>query len=88
MYAAIGRRAGQLSVATLAIVVLLTMQSSSWFLMALIMVVVSLTIGFRHPHVIDEHVPLDTRRLWVTALAFVIFVLCFMPAPISLTGAQ
>jgi len=88
MYAAIGRRAGQLSVATLAIVMLLTLQSSSWFLMALIMVVVSLTIGFRHPRVIDEHVPLDTGRIWVTVLAFVIFALCFMPVPLTLTGVQ
>ena len=88
MYAAIGRRAGPLSVVTLATVVLLTLQSSSWFLMALIMVVVSLTIGFRHPRVIDEHVPLDQGRIWVTVLAFVIFALCFMPVPLSLTGAQ
>jgi membrane-associated protease RseP (regulator of RpoE activity) len=88
MYAAIGRRARHVSVATLAVVVLLTFISTSWLLMALIMLVASFTLGFGHPRVIDEHVPLDPRRQWLTVLAFAILALCFMPVPITITGME
>ena len=83
-YAAIGRRATPLSAATVAVVVLLAFNSTNWILMALIMVGVSLAFGLGHPRVIDEDVPLDPRRRWVTALAIVIFVICFMPVPIEI----
>ncbi len=84
MYAAIGRRAGQISVATLAVVLVLTLVSSSWLMMAGLMVLVALAFGFRHPLVPDEHVPLDRTRLWIAVLAAAILVLCFMPEPLRL----
>jgi membrane-associated protease RseP (regulator of RpoE activity) len=40
-----------------------------------------LAIAFRHPPLIDPWEPLDaSRRVWA-AVALVIFLLCFMPAP-------
>jgi membrane-associated protease RseP (regulator of RpoE activity) len=88
IYAALGRHAARLSVATLAVVILLTLLSPSWMLLAVLLVVVSFTFGFRHPRVPDEDAPLDRRRVWLTILAFAIFALCFMPEPISITGGS
>jgi membrane-associated protease RseP (regulator of RpoE activity) len=88
MYAAVGRRAAWLSGATLLLVVVLTMRSASWFAMALMMVVMALMFGFRHPRIIDEHRPLDSTRQLVACAAIVIFVLCFTPIPIDTIGEQ
>jgi membrane-associated protease RseP (regulator of RpoE activity) len=42
----------------------------------------ALLIGFRHPFLLDRWEPIDAkRRIWAL-VALVIFVLCFMPAPI------
>jgi len=47
---------------------------------------VLLSIGFRHPPLIDRWEPLDAkRRIWA-AVALAIFVLSFMPAPLILHG--
>ncbi len=44
-----------------------------------------LVIGFRHPPLLDRWEPLDgQRRIWA-AIALVIFLLCFMPAPFTIT---
>jgi membrane-associated protease RseP (regulator of RpoE activity) len=82
-YAVVGRRAARVSALTLGVVVLLTVQSLSWMLMALIMVGASLAFGFGHPHVIDEDSPIGSGRLAITVLAIAIFALCFMPVPIT-----
>jgi len=50
-----------------------------WFLWCAIV----LLIGLRHPPVLDEAEPLDRRRKWLAAAAVAIFLLCFMPVPIS-----
>lgn len=86
MYAALGRRAHWFSAATLAGVVLLTMQSASWFMTGAIMVVMAFMFGFRHPRVIDEDAPLDGTRRLVAICALLIFVLCFTPVPIGISG--
>jgi len=43
-----------------------------------------LLLGFRHPPLLNRWEPLDSKRLVWAAIAIVIFVLCFMPAPITL----
>ncbi len=88
MYAALGQHAAWLSRVTLAVVVLLTLQSTSWFAMAIMMIVMAFVFGFRHPRIIDEHVPLNRTRLIVAVAALVIFVLCFTPVPIEILGRQ
>lgn len=50
-----------------------------WFLWAAIV----LWLGLRHPPVWDESEPLDRGRRWWAAVAALIFVLCFMPVPLS-----
>ena len=84
MYAAVGRHARRVSIATLVVVLLLTLYSVNWILMALILVVVSVTVGFGHPRVIDEDAALDPRRRIIAVVAFVIFALCFVPVPITM----
>lgn len=49
-----------------------------WYMWA----VLALLFGFRHPVLLDRWEPLDAkRRIWAL-VALVIFVLCFMPAPL------
>jgi hypothetical protein len=86
MYAATGRRAQWFSAATLGVVLLLTVRSASWFVTAALMVAMALIFGFRHPYVYDEHEPLDGKRRVIAVCALAIFILCFMPVPISVTG--
>jgi membrane-associated protease RseP (regulator of RpoE activity) len=45
--------------------------------------VIILVIGLRHPPVVDEAIQLDMRRRWIALAAAAIFVLTFMPIPIS-----
>ena len=83
-YALFGRRAAWVSAATLVTAVLLfAFESTSWFFVALMMVVMAFLLGLRHPRVVDEHAPLDRGRVVVAAIALVIFVVCFTPVPIE-----
>ncbi len=82
-YAVFGRRARFVSAVTLAGTLLLTLRSSSWISMAIIMLVMAYFLGLRHPPISDEGVPLDSRRKLVAAFALVMFVLCFTPVPIE-----
>ena len=79
LYAVVGRR--QFRVARLLWLVLLAggFVWPGWFLWSLIVLV----MGLRHPPVVDEAEPLDRRRRWLAVAALAIFVLCFMPVPIS-----
>jgi membrane-associated protease RseP (regulator of RpoE activity) len=45
--------------------------------------VLLLALGFRHPPLLDIWHPLDRKRLIWAAVALLIFLLCFMPAPIA-----
>jgi len=51
-----------------------------WWIWAII----ALVMGVRHPRMWDEDRPLDPRRRLVAWIAFLIFLLCFMPQPIAL----
>jgi membrane-associated protease RseP (regulator of RpoE activity) len=82
-YSVFGPRARFVSMATLGVTVILVVVSFSWISMAVIMMAMAWFLGFRHPAIIDEHEPLDSRRRMVAVLALVIFVLCFTPVPIE-----
>jgi len=83
-YAAVGRRARYVSMATLGIALGLTIWSLSWISMAIMMAAMAFFLGFGHPVVIDEHEPLDKRRRLIAILALIIFVICFTPVPIEI----
>jgi len=40
-------------------------------------------LGPRHPPVLNEYEPLGTGRYLVALFALVMFIVCFMPAPID-----
>jgi membrane-associated protease RseP (regulator of RpoE activity) len=82
-YAALGRRAWLVSVGTLATTLLLTLRSSSWISIAVIMLAMAFFLGLRHPTVAAGEEPLDGRRRLVAVFALVMFVLCFTPVPID-----
>ena len=85
-YAALGGRSTLVTVTAAIAVVLLTFQSSSWIAWAVLMIVMLVAFGPRHPRTLDHHVPLDDTRRLIAIAALAIFILCFTPAPIEFTG--
>jgi membrane-associated protease RseP (regulator of RpoE activity) len=86
-YSVFGHRSTLVSQVTAGVLILLAaFVSWSWVAWAAIMVVMLLVLGPKHPAVFDEDVPLDRTRLWLAAFAVVMFILCFTPTPITVTG--
>jgi membrane-associated protease RseP (regulator of RpoE activity) len=83
MYAVLGKSAARVSVATVAVTALLTFHSMSWLMTTVMMLGMAYFLGFRHPRIVDEDIPLDGRRRLVAIGALVIFILCFTPVPIE-----
>lgn len=84
-YAVLGRRSTQLTLVAIAIAIVLTFVSTSWLVWTVLMILMTLSFGPRHPRTLDEHVPLDRARIWLAVAALVIFALCFTPNPIEAT---
>jgi membrane-associated protease RseP (regulator of RpoE activity) len=82
-YAVLGPRSTIVTLMMMGVAVGLTFVSSSWMAWTVMMVVMLVTIGARHPRVLDEDVPLDRGRLILAALAMLILIVCFTPAPIG-----
>jgi membrane-associated protease RseP (regulator of RpoE activity) len=86
-YATIGSRSTTVTLGTTVTVIALAIfVSLSWTFWALMIVVMLLAFGAKHPQTLDEHVPLDDTRRWIACTTLVIFVLCFTPAPIEMTN--
>lgn len=83
IYATLRRWSTPISLATVLIAIVMTYNSSSWMFMTLMMLVMLLLLGPRHPRVIYEEEPLPRTRQVVAVLALVIFILCFTPVPID-----
>jgi membrane-associated protease RseP (regulator of RpoE activity) len=83
-YATLGRWSTPISIATVATAVGMTFISVSWLVMTVMMLVMLFTLGPRHPRVIYEYEPLDSRRNLIAIFALIMFVLCFTPVPIQL----
>jgi membrane-associated protease RseP (regulator of RpoE activity) len=83
-YATLGRWATPISIATVVTALLLTYNSTSWMFMTLMMLVMLLLLGPRHPRVIYEYEPLGPGRRAIAVLALVIFIICFTPVPIEM----
>jgi len=86
-YAAFGRKSTTVTVVSLIALVGLGFVTPSWFvLVSLLLIMMIVSGGLRHPPTLDEHVPLDRTRLWVAVAAAIIFALCFTPAPFDIGG--
>jgi membrane-associated protease RseP (regulator of RpoE activity) len=88
-YAVLGRRSTIVTLLMVAVAIGLTFVSSSWIVWTVLMIVMLVTIGPRHPRTLDEEIPLDRGRLVLAAIAMVMLIVCFTPAPIEpfVTGA-
>jgi membrane-associated protease RseP (regulator of RpoE activity) len=82
-YATLGRISTPISLATVASALVMTFISLSWVLMTVLMVMMLLLFGPRHPPVIDEHDPIGPGRRRLALFALVMLILCFTPIPIE-----
>lgn len=82
-YATFGHRSTHLTMASAAAVVLLAFYRDSWIIWAILMILMIVIIGPRHPQTLDHHIPLDRTRVYVAIGALAMFILCFTPAPIE-----
>jgi membrane-associated protease RseP (regulator of RpoE activity) len=82
-YAVFGRASTYITAAVMAITIALTYLSLSWVAWAVLLAIMLFAVGLRHPRTLDEHVPLDRKRLWLALFALLMFILCFTPAPIQ-----
>jgi membrane-associated protease RseP (regulator of RpoE activity) len=83
-YATLGRISTPISLATVASALVMTFISLSWVLMTVLMVVMLVLFGPRHPPVIDEHEPIGAGRRRLALFALLMLILCFTPIPINL----
>jgi membrane-associated protease RseP (regulator of RpoE activity) len=82
-YAVLGRRATLVTYGMILVAVGLTFVSSSWIVWTLLLVVMTLVFGPRHPPTLDDDTPVPRSRLLLAFLALAMLVLCFTPAPID-----
>ncbi|MBN4054860.1 site-2 protease family protein [Nitrospira defluvii] len=77
-YAILGKKSRYVSLAMVLVLFYLGLVGwKGWFVWAVIISV----MGLRHPPVVDEDVPLDTRHRLVALSSIIIFILTFMPNP-------
>ena len=72
-----------IGIATLASAALLVLRSYSWISMTIMMLVMAIFLGIRHPRIVDEDTPLDPRRQFIAFCALIIFIVSFTPVPIE-----
>ena len=82
-YAVLGHRATTVTLLMIGVAIGLTFVSSSWIAWTILLLVMIVTMGPRHPPTLDDDQRLDGTRLFLAAVAMVILALCFTPAPIG-----
>ena len=84
-YATLGSRSTMVTLASALIVIGLAFFSASWIIWAILIILMIVIAGPRHPPTLDNEVPLDATRNLIAVSAIIIFILCFTPTPIELT---
>jgi membrane-associated protease RseP (regulator of RpoE activity) len=82
-YAVLGPRATLVSMATICVAIGLTVVSSSWIVWTILMVVMLLVIGPRHPPTLDDTTPVGRGRLLLAVVGLIMLIVSFTPAPIE-----
>jgi membrane-associated protease RseP (regulator of RpoE activity) len=82
-YAVFGRRSTIVTFLMIGVAIGLTFVSQSWILWTVLTVVMLLVMGPHHPPTLDDDIPLDGKRLVLAAVALLMLILCFTPAPIG-----
>lgn len=77
-YALFGRKSRLIFLAGITGMAFITLfYNPGWILMLILMIL----FGFRHPTPLDDHTPLDGKRKWIGGMMFLTFLLSFTPAP-------
>lgn len=85
-YANLGSKSRFLTMGTLLTMLILGVSvAQSWLAWCVLIGILLLATGWQHPQTLDDHVPLNRGRVWVTVVAVLIFIACFTPAPITPT---
>ena len=82
-YAVLGRRSTYVTLAMVVVAAALCFVSPNWIVWTVMMIVMLIVVGPRHPQTFDEDVPLDGRRRALAAFAVFMFAVCFTPVPIE-----
>jgi membrane-associated protease RseP (regulator of RpoE activity) len=82
-YAVLGSRSTLVTLFTIVLAVGLTFVSSSWIVWTVLMVVMLMTIGPRHPPTLDDTTPVGPARVALAILGLIMLIVCFTPAPIE-----
>jgi len=77
-YALFGRKSRLISLIAIAVMAFITIFYNPGWLLLLILFII---FGFRHPSPLDDQTPLDGKRKFLGGLAFLAFILSFTPAP-------
>jgi len=77
-YALFGRKSRFISLVAIVVMAFITVfYNPGWLLLLILMIL----FGFRHPAPMDDQTPLDGKRKLIGAFAFLAFFLSFTPAP-------
>jgi membrane-associated protease RseP (regulator of RpoE activity) len=82
-YATLGRYSTPISIVTVGTAVLMTLVTTSWIFMTVMMLAMLFFLGPRHPHVVNEYEPLGRGRVAIALLALIVLIVCFTPVPIE-----
>jgi membrane-associated protease RseP (regulator of RpoE activity) len=82
-YAVFGRRSTAITIVMIGVAIGLTFVSSSWIAWTVLLLIMIVMMGPKHPPTLDEDEPLDRGRLILAAVALVVLIVCFTPAPIG-----
>jgi membrane-associated protease RseP (regulator of RpoE activity) len=78
-YATLGRWSTPISTLTLVAAIVLSFVSINWIVLTVLMVVMFVLLGPRHPNVLNEAEPLDNRRRVIAVFALIMLIVCFTP---------
>jgi membrane-associated protease RseP (regulator of RpoE activity) len=82
-YAVLGHRSLWVTMAMVAVAIALTTVSSSWIAWTVMLLLMLIVVGPRHPPTMDDTQRLGSGRLWLALVALLMLVVCFTPAPIE-----
>ena len=81
MYALLGSKARLVGVVFIGLLVVLSFFTGGWVLWVLLLIFM---IRVEHPPTMDDEAPLGENQRYLAYFAIAIFILCFIPAPISI----
>lgn len=82
-YAVLGARSTLITVVMIGVAIGLTFVSTSWLAWTVLLLVMLVTVGPRHPPTLDDESPIGRGRVILALIAMAMLIVCFTPAPIE-----